>query len=474
MKKKNGILKHFDFLLLDLVCLISSFIFAYYLRHNNFNLFSIDIYKDMFFVIIAIELLIFFFLDPFKYIVRRGNYTELQETIKYDLISFLASVIYLFLVKEASNYSRLTLVYTYILYFISSYIVRVLWKRHIYHKSLESITNGSKSLLIVCNKKDAKKTLEDICNNNYEFYHINGLYIVDENLYGKTINGYKVVANSRNILEYVSTNWVDDIFIACNYNKMPKRIIDGFVSTGITLHIKLDDISIFNGRPQTIDKLGTFNTITSVNREYKQIDLVIKRVFDIVGGIIGCLLTILLIIIVGPIIYIKSPGNIFYVSDRVGKNGKVFKFYKFRSMILNADDYKQDLKKQNRLKDGMMFKVDNDPRIIPGIGEFIRKTSIDEFPQFFNVLKGDMSLVGTRPPTLDEWNKYSPYYRSRLSIKPGITGLWQVSGRSNITDFDEVVKLDNEYIINWSLSLDVKILLKTIIMIFTGEHNGAM
>ena len=194
---------------------------------------------------------------------------------------------------------------------------------------------------------------------------------------------------------------------------------------------------------------------------------------DIIGGIVGCLITLVLIVLIGPIIYMKSPGRIINSSNRVGKNGKVFKFYKFRSMVTNADELKKELMKQNRVKDGMMFKIENDPRIIPGIGNFIRKTSLDEFPQFFNVLKGDMSLVGTRPPTLDEWNKYSPYYRSRLSIKPGITGVWQVSGRSNITDFNEVVRLDNEYIDNWSLSLDIKLLFKTVIDIFKKDENGA-
>ena len=142
-------------------------------------------------------------------------------------------------------------------------------------------------------------------------------------------------------------------------------------------------------------------------------------------------------------------------------------------MVVNADNLKKNLTKDNKIKDGMMFKVENDPRIISGVGSFIRRTSLDEFPQFFNVLKGEMSLVGTRPPTLDEWNKYSPYYRSRLTIKPGITGLWQISGRSNIVDFDEVVKLDNEYINNWSNWLDIKILFATI-KTLTNKDKGAM
>ena len=135
--------------------------------------------------------------------------------------------------------------------------------------------------------------------------------------------------------------------------------------------------------------------------------------------------------------------------------------------------------KQNRVSDGLMFKMENDPRVIgsekgpgKGIGNFIRKTSLDEFPQFFNVLKGDMSLIGTRPPTVDEWEKYELHHRARLAIKPGLTGMWQVSGRSDITDFEEVVRLDKEYITNWNIGLDIKILFKTVLVVF--KKDGSM
>src|SRR5699024_10666589 len=165
---------------------------------------------------------------------------------------------------------------------------------------------------------------------------------------------------------------------------------------------------------------------------------------------------------VGPFIYLRSPGPIFFRQTRVGKNGKVFEIYKFRSMYLDAEERKSELMEQNEMS-GLMFKLENDPRIIKGIGRFIRRTSIDELPQFWNVLKGDMSLVGTRPPTVDEWEQYELHHRIRMATKPGITGMWQVSGRSDITDYEEVVRLDTEYIENWSIGLDIKILLKTVL-----------
>ena len=180
-----------------------------------------------------------------------------------------------------------------------------------------------------------------------------------------------------------------------------------------------------------------------------------------------CFIAMVLMVIFSPLFlfcYIavkrEDGGPAIFAQDRVGENGRIFKFYKFRSMRVDAEEIKKNLMAQNQMSGGM-FKMDNDPRITK-IGHFIRKTSLDELPQFWNVLKGDMSLVGTRPPTLDEYESYTPEQKRRLSFKPGITGLWQVSGRSEITDFDEVVKLDVAYMDGWTIWRDIKILLKTI------------
>ena len=141
-------------------------------------------------------------------------------------------------------------------------------------------------------------------------------------------------------------------------------------------------------------------------------------------------------------------------------------------MYMDAEERKKELMARNKIADGLMFKMDDDPRIIKGIGHFIRDYSIDELPQFINVLRGEMSLVGTRPPTVEEYEKYDYHHKVRLAIKPGITGMWQVSGRSNITDFEEVVKLDASYITNWTLGLDFKILLKTVKVVL--QRDGAV
>ena len=194
--------------------------------------------------------------------------------------------------------------------------------------------------------------------------------------------------------------------------------------------------------------------------------MTLKRILDIAGACVGLLLTGIAFVIFAPIIYLQSPGPIFFSQERVGRHGRLFRIYKFRSMYLDAEEKKAMLMKENKMN-GYMFKMDHDPRIIP-IGHFMRKYSIDELPQFWNILKGDMSLVGTRPPTVDEVEKYELHHRKRLAFKPGLTGMWQISGRSSITDFEEVVALDTQYLAEWSFLLDVKILLKTVVVVLKG------
>ena len=259
------------------------------------------------------------------------------------------------------------------------------------------------------------------------------------------------------------------------------RLIEQCGQMAIPIHILLP-VGAMGGK-SFVEKVNGFDVLTHAANYASPLQLLIKRAADLVGGLIGSFFAILIILVFGPIIKIVSPGPILFRQERIGRNGKRFRILKLRTMDVDAESRKDELRNQNRVADGHMFKLDFDPRIIgneilsdgtkkTGIGEFIRRRSLDEFPQFFNVLKGDMSLVGTRPPTPDEWERYELHHRARLSVRPGITGMWQVSGRSEITDFEEVVRLDTQYINNWSLGLDFRILLKTIQVVLYGR--GAM
>jgi len=185
---------------------------------------------------------------------------------------------------------------------------------------------------------------------------------------------------------------------------------------------------------------------------------VIKRFIDIVGSIVGLLILFVVFLPIAIAIQLDSPGPIFYTQLRCGFQGKLFKLCKFRSMVANAEVLKSKVKNEAK---GLIFKNENDPRVTR-VGNFLRKTSLDELPQFWNVLTGEMSLVGTRPPTPDEVAQYKEHHWCRLNVKPGITGLWQVSGRSSVKDFEEVVLLDLNYQRNWHPLYDIYLILKTI------------
>jgi len=198
--------------------------------------------------------------------------------------------------------------------------------------------------------------------------------------------------------------------------------------------------------------------------------LLYKRILDIIGGLVGTFLFLLMYPFVAIAIKLDSPGPVLFKQKRVGQHGRTFTLYKFRTMYVDAEERKKELMAQNIMQ-GPMFKIENDPRITR-VGRFLRKTSLDEFPQFINVLKGEMSLVGTRPPTLEEVEKYELWHWRRLTLKPGITGLWQISGRSKITDFDKIVELDCKYLENWKFRDDIKIILKTIWVVL--KRKGAL
>ncbi len=288
------------------------------------------------------------------------------------------------------------------------------------------------------------------------------------------IDHIPVAAYGGDIVSCIRKSAIDEVFIFSESGETEEitGIIEELTEMGITVHLNLTFIERLEEKlsddyqkyiPKINVRLGFMDKYPMAILEPPAMKLrseFFKRVFDIFGGLVGAVIAILCFFIVGIAIKLDSPGPVIFSQERLGKNGRRFKMYKFRSMYQDAEARKAELTDQNEMN-GLMFKMKDDPRITK-VGKFIRKTSIDEFPQFFNVLMGDMSLVGTRPPTVNEFNEYSNYHKRRLSMKPGITGMWQVSGRSDITDFEEVVKLDCQYIDNWSPALDFKILMKTV------------
>ena len=676
-KSVQGWLKHLDFMILDVVCLWISFTLAFNMRHGSLDVLANSLYRDMMWSLALMDIVVIFFFDSLKNVLKRGFYQEFVMTVKQTCLITLCSVFYLFTFKEAENYSRLVLGYTAALYLLLSYVLRCLWKN-----CLRKYFGGAekRSLLIVTVSDIVDTVIDNIKNKNYGDYFVTGVCILDKKAKGRVIDGVTVVADEDDLVEYVCREWVDEVFInipesepypaelldkfiemgvvvhmklaksqnllgkkqfvehlgtytvlttsinsvsrrqiilkrimdiagglaGCiitgilcifvgpaiyiqspgpiffkqtrvgkngkmfqmykfrsmymdaeerkllivtsedvaeqvvlsmqenNYARFslagvavidadwtgreihgvpvvaneetaamyvcqewidevlivvsevlpyPAELIEQLSETGVTIHLNLAKITSVPGKKQFVEKVGNYTVLTTSINYASTRQLMLKRLMDIAGGLVGCIFTGIICIFVGPAIYIASPGPIFFAQERVGKNGKKFKMYKFRSMYMDAEERKAELMKDNKLGDGKMFKLDFDPRVIgnkilpdgthkTGIGDFIRRTSLDEFPQFFNVLRGDMSIIGTRPPLISETNLYELHHRARLAIKPGITGMWQVSGRSDITDFEEVVRLDKEYITNWNIGLDIKILFKTVMVVF--RKDGSM
>ncbi len=508
MYKRNsqGWLKHFDFMLWDILVLQVSFILGYMIRHGWGQWpYTRPEYKSLAIILVVVDILVTVLFNTLHNVMKRGYLKEMIETIKHVILVLLAMSLYLFSAQAGDAYSRITLYLTSGFHLVLGYLIRILWKPLI-RRINKNKAKGT--MILVAEENSVSKILDKA--SDLDGFEYAGIILSDRDGTGETIQGVKVVSSIENAADYICREWVDEVFVypehlsdlkTTSYGTVEEFIDDTYGTQkkekptrqssvaklieqcremAIPIHIRLPISS--SGGKSFMEKVGGYNVLTMTANYASPLQMIIKRLIDIIGGLIGSIFALILIAIIGPKIKKESPGPILFKQTRIGQNGKRFTFYKIRSMYLDAEERKKELMAQNRVSDGMMFKMDFDPRIIgnkivdgkqiTGIGEKIRSSSLDEFPQFFNVLKGDMSLVGTRPPTEDEWEKYKYHHRARLATKPGLTGLWQVSGRSTITDFEEVVKLDTEYINNWSLGLDCRILLKTIKAVI--RKDGAM
>ncbi len=511
----QGWIKHLDFILWDAFSLQVAFILAYMIRQGGSLPYTSPTYRSLAIMLVVVDVLIAAIFNTMHNVMKRGCYNEAIQTLKQAMLVFSVTTIYMFSMQIGDIYSRITIFLTAGLHFVMGYCVRLAWKpvvRRIGQKSPKS------AMVLVAEEKQVPEILARVRSVDDVVY--SGIILSNRDGTDEEIDGVPVVASLETAADYICREWVDEVFVYPAqltdievHRSTLYKSIEGFINDtysdfvrkdykavtveeneeatvaslieacrqmAVPVHIRLPISNI--GEKSFIEKVGGYNVLTTVANFASPLQLAMKRTMDIIGGIVGSLIALVVIATVGPKIKIESPGPILFKQTRVGQNGKKFQIYKIRSMYMDAEERKTELVKQNRVADDMMFKLDFDPRIIgnkivdgkkvTGIGERIRSRSWDELPQFFNIVLGQMSLVGTRPPTVDEWEKYKYHHRARLSTKPGLTGMWQVSGRSKITDFEEVVKLDTEYINHWSVGLDIRILLKTIRAVFT--KSGAM
>lgn len=459
-RQKESWMKHWDFGLLDIILLLISYVVTYLIRFHDFSPNNTGIYRSVALVLVLFALCFIFFRENYRNILKRGYWKEFQEVVKMVAVVTVGMVLYLFLLKISAVYSRMFAMMFPFFAIIFLYIGRLILKFWLRRRL--GLLEGRRALFLVASFTNYKEIADIFLKNPYSEFEMIGIGLFDQ-IQGndKEYGGIPIFYGKEAAIAAIQSNCTDEVLFDAPYLiNLPEDMIEQCEVMGLTVHVRLAHVK--NGTQERIvENMEGYTVISTSMKISSDRQIILKRMMDIVGGLVGIVLTGILTIIIGPIIYLKSPGPVFFSQIRIGKNGRRFRIYKFRSMYLDAEKRKKELMMHNKMN-GLMFKMDDDPRIIKGIGSFIRKTSIDEFPQFWNVLKGDMSLVGTRPPTVDEWERYEMHHRARLATKPGITGLWQVSGRNDITDFEEIVQLDTKYISEWSIGMDIKILLQTV------------
>lgn len=435
------------------------------------GLFRFGSLERFFFKTDAVELLVitavasvpaFMLSKMYNQFIRRSQLKGLYYVISYNFWMVTLLLLYTFSTKNEMSLSRLTF-----LYFIPINMVLMVITHFIIIKSVRHVAKGQKGwkTIIVTDAPNVASITGKMHLYASWKNAVATVFLFDgQSVDAATRHDVPQIEPSIDFLAHVVHNPVDEVLVAvtseCYYSDPMQQLLKDIAETGavVSTVVRLPDMDM----PYTskISQLGDTYIASLAAREYDYAELLCKRAMDILGGLVGLVITLLVSLFVAPAIRLESPGPILFKHKRVGCNGRIFTMYKFRSMYVDAEARKNELYAQNKMK-GLLFKIDNDPRITK-VGRFIRKTSIDELPQFWNVLKGDMSLVGTRPPTLDEYRQYTGSYKRRLSFRPGLTGIWQTSGRNEVVDFAEVLEMDLNYIQRWSLSLDIKIIVKTL------------
>ena len=468
VKKREKLLNSIIGMVVSVASVISLYV-SFCIYYKEFvSVFEYPSFK-LFSTVLFIELLFLNLLTGInRGILNRGIYREGLKAFQETLFVLSGLILILFWFHMIDETKRLIFLYFSIVFCYLDYIARIIIKRYVFKVFNQS--KFSQKVLIVTESENARNIIRNLDNSFDWTKQVVGICL-DNCEEHKQIRKKKVVCSFDTLLSYVTKHSIDELFIFVSDDDLNK--IKGSLSkieeSGVKVNISIN-FEMFDYLPNSFiryDKIGPYQCICVSRNNISYRARISKFLLDYLGGVVGFFIFLVAYIILAPLIKLDSKGPVLFKQQRVGRNGRIFNCYKFRSMVADAEEKKKCLMSKNEMN-GLMFKMENDPRITK-LGRFIRKTSLDELPQFINVLKGDMSLVGTRPPTVDEFNKYESKHKARVSMVPGLTGLWQVSGRSNIKNFDDVVKLDMEYIDNWSIMLDIKIIFKTVFIVLFGK-----
>ena len=448
---------------LDIVAICLNSLLVLYVTEGYIERMEIPFARTTYLLaVLLLYVVVYFLKNARSTLLVRGILDEIVTVLTINLYILLIMILFLFFTQQLQPIYRRIFTLQFVGDCVFMYTFRVIYKQFLLR--VFKYSKNSKRLIVITTKEKAEEVVKNLQDSRLYDYKLHAVILWDgkQEDIGKKIEGVPVKAVQQNMLKYAKSTVMDEAFIKLpadeNIDIYP--LIDALEDMGAKVNVAIDVFDIrLKGHNQQLQQLGDYYVTAFYKREIPPLMAGVKRAMDIVGALLGLAVTGIVTVFLAPPLLIESPGPLVFSQVRVGKNGRRFKIYKFRSMYRDAEERKKELMAKNEMN-GLMFKMEDDPRITK-VGKFIRKTSIDELPQFWNVLKGDMSLIGTRPPTMDEFEKYKGRYKRRLSLRPGITGMWQVSGRSEIKDFEDVLALDLEYIDNWSLGLDFKILFKT-------------
>ncbi|MBW4057133.1 MAG: sugar transferase [Proteobacteria bacterium] len=443
---------------LDNVILVSAFLCAYYLRQAAGTVGELNNYVWILLFAIPSWFVLLNHFKLYESLRLRSSASIVWALVKVHVISgmLLASVIFMF---DPHSYSRRLFTYFLLLSFLLISLSKVVIKVILHRFRLKGF--NIRNILIVGTGQNALKMCGLINAHREWGLKLVGLISVADGDVSTAYNSVPVIGSINNLIDICRQRTVDEVVFALEKNDSRELIkyFQDLEDMGLAFSVVIDYLPLRRSRTQ-IDLFHDEVPLLSFSSvSFNSDQLFAKRCLDVIGALVGLFVTALMLPYIALAIKLDSLGPVFFGQFRVRENGRRFICWKFRTMCVDAEERKQDLMALNEMK-GAMFKVKNDPRVTR-VGGFLRKTSLDELPQFWNVLRGEMSLVGTRPPTPDEVASYENWHHKRISIKPGITGLWQVSGRNQVQEFDDVVRLDILYIETWTIWLDVRIILKT-------------
>lgn len=476
-RNSNSWMKHLDFIILDLVVTVAAYIISYRLHLGVKWINRRELYNSGTVIAALSSLSGSLFLQTHKNILKRSWDKELLSVVRHMAFVILVLIGVLFFRQMGQPYSRLSVLYYAVLGTVMIFISRIAWKKLVRMRLRRG--ENIRKVLVVSDSASAEETIRRMRKNISPDISLIGLVLLDDPRDpGAEIGGLKIFCRPNQLIDKLQGAWVDEVMICpSGENRVPEELLGKLAEMGVTTHLQ---IGIDNERStmQAIERVAGITVLTESIRIATPGQILVKRALDIIGGLVGLFFTAILTVIVGPLIYFADPGPIFFRQKRVGKNGRIFKIWKFRSMYQDAEARKKELMDKNEM-DGLMFKMEADPRIIGsgpdgtrhGIGWFIRKTSIDEFPQFINVLLGDMSVVGPRPALPKEVAQYDDYQRQRLLVKPGITCYWQTRRNRDTIGFDEWVDLDLLYIKQCSAWADLKLIIQTVGVVLTAQGS---